>query len=193
MISQYANSPVLTKLCSNIQNLFDDSGFVKNWHDVVFNLETATGYGLDVWGKILNRDRRFVYDGVEYYLQGAQTIDGVVFTEEEMENLYRKVLQLTAMRYIGNASIDSINQMLQFIFDRKTYCLEYGTMQIRFVFRTYMNKIEKAIIENLNPHPSGVLSTFEYLPIKRNFGFFVNGKTAAEQPYLPFDNGPFYR
>ena len=66
MISQYANSPTLTKLDNDIQNLFDDSGFITNWYNVIFNLSTATGYGLDVWGKILNRDRKFVYEGTEY-------------------------------------------------------------------------------------------------------------------------------
>ena len=193
MISQYANSPILTKLDNDIQNLFDDSGFVTNWYNIIFNLSTATGYGLDVWGKILNRDRKFVYEGMEYYLQGAQVIDGVTFTAEEMDNLYRKVLQLTAMRYIGNASIASINRMIQFIFEGKCYCIEYAPMQIRYVFRFYMSKIQKAIIETLNPHPTGVLSSFEYLPVGEYFGFHVDGKAQDEQPYLPFDNGPFYR
>ena len=192
VISQYANSPVFLKLANGTQDLFDDSEFVQNWYNVIFNLETATGYGLDVWGKILNRDRRFIYDGVEYYLKGAQTIDNVEFTDEEMENLYRKVLQLTAMRYIGNASIASINKMIQFIFDGKCYCLEYAPMQIRYVFRFYMNNVQKAIIETLNPHPTGVLSSFEYLPVGEYFGFIVDGKAQDEQPYLPFDNVPFY-
>ena len=193
MISQYANSPVLTKLDNGLQQLFNDSNFVNNWYDVVFNLATATGYGLDLWGKILNRDRKFTYEGNEYYLQGAQTIDGVEFSAEDMDNLYRKVLQLTAMRYIGNASIASINRMIQFVFEGKCYCYEYAPMQIRYVFRFYMNKVQKAIIETLNPHPTGVLSSFEYLPVGEYFGFHVDGKAQNEQPYLPFDNGPFYQ
>lgn len=195
MISQYANSPTFTSLDNGLQALFDDSGFVKNWYDVVFNLETATGYGLDVWGLILNRSREFEYNGNKYYLQGAQTIGGTSFSAEQMENLYRKVLQLTAMRYIGNASIASLNNLIQFIFadEGECYCLEYGTMQIRYVFRFYMNNILKAVIETINPHPSGVLSSYEYFPVGTYFGFILRGKSALEQPYLPFDNGPFYR
>ena len=195
MISQYANSPVITKLDEGLRTLFDDTDFTVDWYNAVFDMATATGFGLDIWGRILDRNREFVYNGTKYLLQGEQTIDGIHFTAEEMENLYRKVLQLTAMRYLGNASISAINQLLDVVFreEGKCYCIEYGVMQIRFVFRFYMNNLLKAIIENLNPHPSGVLSTFEYLPTKRYFGFFVYGQDADGQPYLPFDNGPFYR
>ncbi|MBO7696951.1 MAG: DUF2612 domain-containing protein [Methanobrevibacter sp.] len=191
LISQYANSPVLKNLASGLNTLFDDSEFVKNWYETVFNLETATGYGLDVWGKILNVGRTFVYNGISYYLGGAQIIDGVSFTAEQMDNLYRQVLQLTAMRYIGNASIASINNMLQFIYGGKCYCLEYDVMEIRYVFRFYMNKIQKAIIETLNPHPTGVLTSFEYLEPGKYFGFDV--QIDGDEPWTPFDNGPFYR
>ncbi|MBO7732877.1 MAG: DUF2612 domain-containing protein [Methanobrevibacter sp.] len=195
LIGQYANSPVMLKLANGLGTLFDDSPFIKNWYDVIFNLETANGYGLDVWGAILNRSREFIYNGNRYYLQGAQTIGGVDFTAEQMENLYRKVLQLTAMRYIGNASIASLNTLIQFIFkdDGECYCLEYGTMYIRYVFRFYLNDVQKAIIETIDPHPSGVESSYEYLPTQTYFGFIVRGVGGTDQPYLPFDNGPFYR
>ena len=159
MIGQYANSPVLVALNNGLTELFDDSQFVENWYNVVFNLKTATGYGLDVWGRILNMSREIEYNGVSYYLQGAQTIGGITFTAEEMENFYRMVLQITAMRYIGNASIYSINSILDVIFSDygRAYCYEYGTMQIRYVFEFYMNDLLKAMIESLNMHPSGVL------------------------------------
>lgn len=195
LVGQYANSPVMLKLANGLGTLFDDSPFIKNWYDVVFNLETATGYGLDVWGAILNRSREFVYNGDRYYLQGAQTIGGVTFTAEQMENLYRQVLQLTAMRYVGNASISSLNTLIQFIFkdEGECYCLEYGTMQIRYVFRFYLDKVKQAIIETIDPHPSGVGSSYEYLPSQTYFGFVVRNVSGLNQPYLPFDNGPFYR
>lgn len=194
MISQYANSPTLVKLENGLKEIFDDSKFVINWYDVIFNLKTATGYGLDVWGKILNRNREFLYNGTLYYLQGQQNIGGTEFTAQQMDDLYRKVLQMTAMRYIGNASINSINNMLNIVFgdQGRSYCYEYGTMQIRYVFEFYMNDLLKAIIETLNPHPSGVLTSFEYLPLQTYFGFNTNTEENQEQAYLPFDNGPFY-
>ena len=193
LIGQYANSPVMLKLANGLGTLFDESGFIENWYNVIFNLGTAVGYGLDIWGLILNRSREFNYNGVKYYLQGAQTIGNVTFTAEQMENLYRKILQLTAMRYIGNASLSSLNTLLQFIFkeDGECYCLEYeAAMHIRYVFRFYLNDVQKAVIETIDPHPSGVITSYEYLPAGTYFGFIVRQE---EQPYLPFDNGPFYK
>ena len=194
MIAQYANSPVLVKLDNDLKTLFDDSIFTTNWFNVIFNIKTATGYGLDVWGKILNRDRRFVYDGTEYYLQGAQTIGNVTYTAKQMDNLYRMVLQITAMRYIGNASISSINKILNIVLSSfnygRAYCYEYGTMQIRYVIEFYADSVFKAIFETLNLHPTGVLTSFEYLPLGEFFGFNTN--TEEDEPYTPFDNGPFY-
>ena len=87
MIGQYANSPVLVSLDNGLKELFNDSPVVVNWYNALFNMNTATGYGLDIWGKILNRSRGFIYNGTEYYLQGEQTIGGVHFSEEEMELL----------------------------------------------------------------------------------------------------------
>lgn len=195
MIGQYANSPVLVALNNGLTELFDDSQFVENWYNVVFNLKTATGYGLDVWGRILNMSREIEYNGVSYYLQGAQTIGGITFTAEEMENFYRMILQITAMRYIGNASIYSINSILDVIFSDygRAYCYEYGTMQIRYVFEFYMNDLLRAMIESLNMHPSGVLTSYEYLPLGEFFGFYDEESTQQTQPYAPFNIKPFYR
>ena len=112
MIGQYANSPVFSKLDNSLTTLFNNTALVQEWFDKVFDVTKANAYGLDIWGKILNRSREFEYNGVKYYLKGAQTIGGVHFTEAEMEELYRKVLQITAMRYVGNASVASINNIL---------------------------------------------------------------------------------
>lgn len=196
MIGQYANSPVLVTLDNGLQDLFDDSQFTTNWYNVVFNIKTATGYGLDVWGKILNRSRQFIYNGTEYYLQGEQTIGGKHYTSGQMENLYRLVLQITAMRYIGNASIYSINSILNTVFEDygRAYCVEDGTMQIRYYFEFYVDDVLKAVIETLNLHPTGVLvSAYEYLPLGEFMGFHVAGESQSDQPYTPLDVKPFYK
>lgn len=196
LIGQYANSPVIVKLVNGITTLFNDNIFIGSWYDAIFNMKTATGYGLDVWGKILNRGRDFVYNGTEYYLEGEQTIGGNHFTAEEMESLYRLVLQITAMRYIGNASLNAINNILQTIFKDYgiAYVYEYGTMKIRYVFQFYVNDVLKAIVETLNMHPAGVLTSFEYLPLGEFMGFYNDDIVDPDdQPYTPFDNKPFYK
>lgn len=195
MISQYANSPVFKELNDGLTQSFNDSGVIEDWYNKVFNPKTANPYGLDMWGYILNRSREFEYNGVKYYLKGAQTIGGVSFTAEEMEELYRKVLQITAMRYVGNASIDSINNILNVVFGDQgiCYCYNYAPMRIRYVFQFYVNDVLKAVIETLNPHPTGVMTSFEYLPVGEFLGFITGEDDPEDEPYTPFEDGPFYR
>lgn len=200
-LSQYANSPKFETLRKELVDIFNQVSTIQSFYDYVFNLKTATGYGLDIWGGILDQDRYFTYYNYgtnQYevvYLKGGQTVDGIIYSDEEIENMYRLILFLKAMSYISNASIAKLNEMLQFYFEGRglAYVYEYGTMKIRYVFRFYLSNLEKAIFESdLMPNPTGVLVDFEYLPKGAYFGFFVNGKVATDQPYAPMDQKPFY-
>lgn len=202
MISQYANSPKFVSLVNGLTGIFNNAQTLQDWYNVVFNLKTATGYGLDIWGLILNQSRLFYYTDPDsgttesVYLKGSQTVDGVQYSEEQIEEIYRQVLFLKAMANITNATLASLNQMLQFYYQGRgrVYVIEYGTMEIRYVFEFYVNKLEKAIFtSDIMPKPTGVLTSFEYIPLHEYFGFFVDGLNAASQPYAPFDQKTFYR
>ena len=201
MISQYANSPKFVSLVTGLRAIFDISGTLEDWYNFVFNLKTASGFGLDIWGGILNQDRYLTYFNDDtnktekVFLKGEQTIDGVLYTAEQIESLYRLVLFLRAMSYISNSSIAKLNELLRFYFQDRglAYVLEYGTMKIRFVFQFFVNKLEKSIFESeIMPKPTGVLTSYEYIPVGDYFGFFVDGKTPTQQPYAPADQKPFY-
>lgn len=203
MLSQYANSPKYVSLAEGLARVIDNSSVLNNWYNIFFNIKTAKGVGLDIWGKILNKDRKFVYNGDELYLGGEQTIDGIHFSAEDMDNLYRKILMMTAMGNVGNFSISQINNAVLAVFadEGRCYCLEVmderggqvvrtGTMKIRFVFEFYANKLFKAIIESgLMPHPTGVGMEYQYLPFGEYMGFEVDGEDP--QPFAPFDIKPF--
>lgn len=60
MISQYANSERFKRLVDNLRNAFNNAKTFKDWYDIAFNIKTAKGYGLDVWGAILNQSRHFI-------------------------------------------------------------------------------------------------------------------------------------
>lgn len=202
MISQYANSPKFIALVSGLRNIFSNAKTLGDWFNVVFNLKTATGFGLDIWGEILNQGRLFYYVNPDsgntesVYLKGAQTVDGVSYTSNQIEELYRSVLFLKAMSNITNSTLASLNQMLQFYFANRgrVYVIEPDVMHIRYVFEFYVSKLEKAIFtSNIMPKPTGVKTYFEWIPIHEYFGFFVNNLTAENQPYAPIDQKPFYR
>ena len=202
MISQYANSPKFVSLVSGLTDIFSNSQTLEDWYNVVFNIKTAEGFGLDIWGLILNQGRAFSYvdpisgDTENVYLKGAQTVGGSSYTSEQIEEIYRQVLFLKAMSNITNATLASLNKMLQFYYQARgrVYVINYGTMKIRYVFEFYVNNLEKAIFtSDIMPRPTGVKSSFEYIPLHEYFGFFVNGLTASNQPYAPIDQKPFYR
>lgn len=202
MISQYANSPKFVSLVSGLTGIFNNAQTMEDWYNIVFNIKTAQGFGLDIWGSILNQGRLFYYTDPNngttesVYLKGAQTVDSVSYSAEQIEEIYRQVLFLKAMSNITNATLASLNQMLQFYYQGRgrVYVINYGTMKIRYVYEFYVNKLEKAIFtSDVMPRPTGVLATFEYIPPHEYFGFFVNGLTASNQPYAPIDQKPFYR
>ena len=212
MISQYANSPKYVKLYTGLSDLFNNASTLEDWFNVVYNLNTATGFGLDIWGKILNQGRQFTYfengSEVNVYLGGEQTIDGVTYSEEYMENTYRLVLFLKALTNITNCTIASMNSLLQFYFKNRgrVYVLEYNPMEIRYVFEFYVSKIEKAIFTtDVMPKPTGVGISFEFIPAGEYFGFFVNdnniykgtwiatGQTDYSSIPLPVSAGDMYK
>lgn len=210
MISQYANSPVITKLNDGLKEIFNDNNVLVDFYNNVVNPSTATGYGLDVWGAIIGQSREFYYNNSLYILRGAQTIGGVEYSEDDIERLYRTVLQIKALGNIGNFSFANINSMLRTLFKDKggeCYCIQsrrddgsVEPMAIRYVFSFYISDLEKAIVETLNPHPAGVYVTFEYLPSHEFFGFITHQTSGLDEPFTPMSekdknniNGPFYR
>lgn len=200
MLSQYANSPKYVTLYNGFTDLFNNASTIEDWFNVVYNINTAEGFGLDMWGKILNQGRQFSYDDngttVNVYLGGEQTIDGITYDAEYMENMYRTVLFLRALSNVTNCTIASLNNLLQFYYKNRggVYVLEYNPMEIRYVFEFYVSKLEKVIFTtDIMPRPTGVGVSFEFLTLGEYFGFFVNVGEGGSQPYAPFDNKPFYR
>ena len=57
MIIQYSTSPIITQLAENIREYFQSDELFDDFYNKVWNVETATGFGLDVWGKIVNISR----------------------------------------------------------------------------------------------------------------------------------------
>lgn len=200
MLSQYANSPKYVSLYNGLTELFNNAKTIEDWFNVVYNLNTAEGFGLDIWGKILNQGRQFSYDDngttVNVYLGGEQTVGGITYSADYMENMYRTVLFLKALSNVTNCSLASLNNLLQFYYKNRgvVYVMEYPPMEIKYIFEFYVSDLEKAIfITGIMPRPTGVGVSFEFIPDGDFFGFYVNVGAGEEQPFAPFDNKPFYR
>src|ERR1700744_3405355 len=59
VISQYANSDVLMSIITSFTAAMDLTQDFDDFYDKVWNILTAVGWGLDVWGNILGVRRTF--------------------------------------------------------------------------------------------------------------------------------------
>lgn len=58
VIAQYSNSPVLLQLLDYIDQNIKVCGFFDDFYRVVWNINTAEGFGLDIWGIIVGVTRK---------------------------------------------------------------------------------------------------------------------------------------
>lgn len=130
VISQYANSPIILSLISNFYDAESQVLNFDNWYDNVWNILTATGYGLDVWGRILgigralavNTDSNFGFKEAndltivgfdqEAFYAGPATTDNYLLTD----SAYRLLLLAKAAANICDGSIPQINKLLLALF-----------------------------------------------------------------------------
>ena len=57
IISQYENSQTLYQLISNFHDYIDPTANIQAFYDLVWNVDSAQGWGLDVWGNIVGVSR----------------------------------------------------------------------------------------------------------------------------------------
>jgi hypothetical protein len=133
--SQYANSPILTTLITNFAGYVDPTANIDNFFDLIFNVDSAIGYGLDVWGRIVGVARTitifqpFPHFGFEeagdamgfnqapFWSGGFTTVN---FTLDDLT--YRRLILTKAFANISQCSIPMLNQMLLTLFPHRGNC-----------------------------------------------------------------------
>jgi len=68
LLSQYANSPVITSIILAFNSAMDFTQTMSNFYDMMWNIQTAQGYGLDVWGRIVGVSRTLTIPGTTQYI-----------------------------------------------------------------------------------------------------------------------------
>jgi hypothetical protein len=172
--------------------------------DYVWNVDTAQGFGLDIWGRIVNIRRELqipnapVYFGFKDALPGSYPFDEAPFYDgtppatqayKLADDAYRKLILTKALANIASSNAPSLNQLLQNMFaDRgRCYVNDMGGMQFRYTFEFDLTSQEYAIVtqSGVLPRPAGVNAILfqSALPL---FGFSEAGLSAA-----PFGQGVF--
>lgn len=203
IISQYAKSATIVQLVRNMNTYIDPRADFDAFYDFVWNVETAQGFGLDIWGRIVNIARELQipvdpeYFGFSDALPGSYPFgerpfwdgtEGATNTYLLGDDAYRQLILVKALANISATNAPSMNQLLQnmFVGRGRCYVNDLGGMNLRYTFEFSLTPYEFAIMTQSGalPRPAGVgASVFQSeLPL---FGFSEAGDAA------PFGQGVF--
>jgi beta-lactam-binding protein with PASTA domain len=182
VISQYMNSPTLLALVHNMAEYLDQSTNFANFYNFIWNVDTAVGFGLDIWGKIVGvsrllhipntelpfgfQDNALIQD-VEPFNQAPFNSRGNSATQTYTltDDAYRVLILCKALSNISATTAPAINQLLRNLFPGRGACyvLDLGgmAMQFTFAFADPLSITEYAILTQSGalPHPAGVAVT----------------------------------
>lgn len=178
VISQYANSPVLLALIDQLGEALGRGALFDAFFDKVWNIETATGFGLDIWGRIVGVSRSLYVAGGTFLGFSTASPDvtpfgtGVFFGGTALvpnysltDLAYRKLILAKAAFNITNCSPPAINAILRAIFPGygNVYVRDNLDMTITYVFGSRLTNLDYAIVtqSGVVPRPCGVAVSVE--------------------------------
>lgn len=181
IIAQYANSPKLRSIIESFNAAVDTANYLDNFYDLIWNIETAGTYGLNIWGKIVvvsrlltvtSNQKYFGFKGAlstpadvtdpqafnqaPFYTRGVQATSTVSLSND----IYRKLIMLKAMANITDCTIPTMNRMLMYMFGSsgRAYVRNDRNMTMSYVFEFPLSDAELAIVQSSGalPSPAGV-------------------------------------
>jgi hypothetical protein len=147
--SQYANSPILTTLITNFAGYVDQTQNFDAFFDQIMNIDTAAGYGLDVWGRIVGVNRVLTVVTPLPYFGFEESHEAVGFNQAPFysgqtvtvnftltDQAFRTLILVKAFANISQCSIPMLNQMLMTLFPNQgnAYVTEGAPPQTWFGF-----------------------------------------------------------
>lgn len=174
LLSQYANSPAIAALVADFNAWIDPAADLDNFYNLVWNVQTAVGFGLDIWGRIVNVPRQItitpqpLYLGFEEGQPGSYPFDQEPFYNGNptssvyllSDDAYRVLIMTKALANISSFTAPSVNALLRYLFAGRGSCyvLELSPMQVEYVFNFPLKSWEASVLQqpSLMPRPAGV-------------------------------------
>lgn len=135
ILSQYANSPIILALLQNFNDAMDLTESLETFYDKVWNILTAEGWGLDVWGRIVGIGRALTVDDEEYFGFSDALPTSSGFNQQPFysgppltpnyllsDGAYRQLILAKAAANICDGSIPAINRLLMGLFPGRGNC-----------------------------------------------------------------------
>lgn len=180
VISQFSNSPRLCALITSINAWYDPDANFEAFYTLVWNVDTAVGYGLDVWGRIVGINRVLSlpnptpYFGWEEarpsttgfnqapFYSGPPSTTNFVMTDLS----YRQAILAKAAQNVTNCSIPAINAILRNLFPQRGDChvIDGLDMTMTYFFSFALQPWEQALVvsSGVLPKPTGVKVLYSY-------------------------------
>lgn len=180
ILTQYADSPKLKSMIYSFNAAVGIDGFIDDFYDMIWNIETCGTYGLDVWGKIVVVSRLLTVNETQIYFGfGEATSEPPVLDDPQPFNqapfyngtqltstvslsndVYRKLIMMKAAANISDCTIPNMNELLNYMFggSGKCYVRNDGNMTMSYVFEFKLSTSELAIVQSSGalPAPVGV-------------------------------------
>jgi hypothetical protein len=177
IISQYANSPRILAVIESFNASVDPEANIEAWYDEVWNVATAQGYGLDVWGRIVGVNRVLsispdIFFGFEEAgtLSAAEFNQGIFFGGASSSTNYSLsdpafllLIYAKAAANIWDGSIIGLNAILRILFPGKiAYVVDNLDMTMTYYFDFTLTPVEVSIVANSGvlPRPCGVSANY---------------------------------
>ncbi len=174
VISQYANSLPITDLIEGWFQALDQTANFDLFYDNIFNVATAQGIGLDIWGCIVGVNR-VIQVATGSYL-GFEEASGTGITPFGQspwysgqgtttnfalsDDAFRILIYAKALSNITDCSIPSLNQILLTLFPSRGRCYvtSGGDMTMTYTFEFSLTPVDQSIVYQTGvlPQPDGV-------------------------------------
>lgn len=179
ILKQYANSPTLFALMDDISQWLDGAPSFDQFYDYVWNIETAQGFGLDIWGRILGTGRVYPIQTQPYFGFDEANPTPVPFNQGIFwtgsaatsnfalsDAAYRQLLLAKAMANILDGGTASINELLMTMFEGRgnAYVIDHNDMTMTYKFEFDFTPVDLTLVLNSGvlPTPAGVHVLLDY-------------------------------
>jgi hypothetical protein len=166
----------LLQLIDDFSQCIDATIPIDNWFDAVWNIDTAQGYGLDVWGRIVGVNRVLQISTSKYFgFEEAGTVSTDTFGQSPFYNgqsvtenyalsdsAFRLLIMAKAAANVWDGSIPGLNSILRLLFPGQiAYVTDGENMTMTYTFGWTLTPAQAAIVSTAGvlPKPCGVSAT----------------------------------
>jgi len=200
VISQYGNSPIILAIIRSMDRAIDPRPDWDNFWNMVWNVDTAQGFGLDIWGRIVVIGRGLRIPAPEDWLGfdpawspfgeapfwNGVIAEGIVLLTDDA---YRKLILIKAAANISGTNAPALNSLLCRLFEGRgiIFVNDYLNMTMRYVFLFDLTPAEISILQysGTMPRPAGVLiNGFAAAPPFLGFAGMTEAGTFGNAPFV---------